>query len=77
MHIYVDFDDCLCETARAFSKLAPEMFNKDEHGLQNARLYCLNKYGRDHFIKNSNSTRVIICHDIAKNRNLRVGQQND
>ena len=28
MHIYVDFDDCLCETARAFSKLAPEMFNK-------------------------------------------------
>ena len=28
----------------------------DEHGLKNARLYCLNKYGRDHFIKNSNST---------------------
>ena len=56
MHIYVDFDDCLCETARAFSKLAPEMFNKDEHGLQNARLNCLNKYGRDYFIKNSNST---------------------
>ena len=28
MHIYVDFDDCLCETARAFSKLALEMFNK-------------------------------------------------
>lgn len=21
MRIYVDFDDCLCETARAFSKL--------------------------------------------------------
>ena len=28
MHIYVDFDDCLCETARVFSKLALEMFNK-------------------------------------------------
>ena len=28
----------------------------DEHGLKNARLYCLNKYGRDYFIKNSNST---------------------
>ena len=133
MRIYVDFDDCLCETGRAFSKLVLEMFNKhvpydqihyfeldrsfdldaeqyerfmlrghepeillsfdatpgaaetinewiscghevsiitgrpssvyepsriwlDEHGLKNARLYCLNKYGRDHFIKNSNST---------------------
>ena len=28
MRIYVDFDDCLCETAKAFSKLALEMFNK-------------------------------------------------
>ena len=133
MRIYVDFDDCLCETGRAFTKLVLEMFNKhvsydqmhyfeldrsfgldaeqyerfmlrahepeillsydatpgaaetinewiacghevsvitgrpssayelsriwlDEHGLKNVRLYCLNKYGRDHFIKNSNST---------------------
>ena len=130
MKIYVDFDDCLCETARAFSKLSEEMFGKivpyerirffeldksfglnneeyerfmlkghepeellsieetpgasaainewiacghevsiitgrpfsayepsrrwlDEHGLQNVRLYCLNKYGRDSFIKGS------------------------
>ena len=133
MRIYVDFDDCLCETARAFSKLALEMFDKhvpyeqiyyfeldrtfdldagqyerlmlrahqpeillsldatpgaaetinewisrgydvsiitgrpssvyepsriwlDEHGLQHAKLYCFNKYGRNHFIKNSNNT---------------------
>ena len=28
MRVYVDFDDCLCETGRAFSKLALEMFNK-------------------------------------------------
>ena len=130
MRIYVDFDDCLCETGRSFSKLVMEMFNKnipydqmnyfeldksfdldeeqyeqfmtrahepeiilsfdatpgapetinewisrgyevsvitgrpssvyessriwlDEHGLKNVRLYCLNKYGRDFFIKNS------------------------
>ena len=130
MQIYVDYDDCLCETARSFSKLAVEMFDKnvpyeeirffdldksfglndaqyerfmirghqpevllsyeetpgassvinewisrghevsiitgrpfsaygpsrkwlDAHGLQRARLYCLNKYGRDGFIKNS------------------------
>ena len=26
MNIYVDFDDCLCETARHFSTLAEEMF---------------------------------------------------
>ncbi len=131
MRIYVDFDDCLCETARYYSKLAAEMFGKDvpyeeirffeldktfglnddqyerfmirghepevllsydetpgasavinewincghqvsvitgrpfsayepsrkwldNHGLQTARLYCFNKYGRDSFIKNSN-----------------------
>lgn len=130
MNIYVDFDDCLCETARAFSKLAVEMFGRnvpyeefrffeldktfglteeqfeqfmirghrpdvllsyeetpgassvvnewiscghkvsvitgrpfsayepsrkwlDLHGLQKAKLYCFNKYGRDSFIKNS------------------------
>ena len=130
MQIYVDFDDCLCETGRSFATLAVEMFGKnvpyeemrffeldksfdlngeqyerfmirghepemlmsyeetpgassvinewmstghevsiitgrpfsayepsrkwlDNHGLQNAKLYCLNKYGRDSFIKNS------------------------
>ena len=29
MNIYVDFDDCLCETGRAFSTLAAEMFGID------------------------------------------------
>ena len=29
MNIYVDFDDCLCETGRAFSALAAEMFGID------------------------------------------------
>lgn len=130
MKIYVDFDDCLCETAREFSKIAVEMFGKsvpyenirffdldksfdlnkeeferfmirghqpevllsyeetpgasevinewighghevsvitgrpfsayepsrkwlDDHGLKNVRLYCLNKYGRDSFAKDS------------------------
>ena len=130
MKIYVDFDDCLCETARSFSELVAEMFGKnvpyekiryfeldrsfelneeqyerlmirgheadvllsydetpgasevinewiscghevsvitgrpyaayepsrrwlDEHGLSNVDLYCLNKYGRSSFIKNS------------------------
>ena len=127
--IYVDFDDCLSETARAWSTLAAEMFGihvpyekmlffdldkafglteeqferfmlrghepdvllsyeetpgassvlndwiargyevdvitgrpsyayeasrqwLDLHGIRDARLYCLNKYGRDGFIKN-------------------------
>ncbi len=27
--IYIDFDDCLCETARYFSKLGYELFKKD------------------------------------------------
>ena len=130
MKIYVDYDDCLCETARNFSDLAMEMFGKnvpyekiryfeldksfdlneeqfvqfmskghepdvllsyeetpgasevinewlseghdvsiitgrpfssyepsrqwlDRHGLKDVKLYCLNKYGRDGFIKDS------------------------
>ena len=130
MNFYVDFDDCLCETARHFSGLVKEMFCKDvpyeeiryfdlqrsfsitgqqfeelmlkghrpevllsyeetpgaiktvnswideghdvsvitgrpysayeasrewldRHGLGRVRLYCLNKYGRDSFIKSS------------------------
>ncbi|MBO4457039.1 MAG: 2-dehydropantoate 2-reductase [Butyrivibrio sp.] len=130
MKFYVDFDDCLCETARAFTVLVKRLFGKDvpyekvhffnlqqsfeltddeyeklmleghrtkellaydetpgasevlnelidkghevfvitgrpassydasrrwldEHGLERATLFCLNKYGRDSFIKNS------------------------
>ena len=130
MNIYVDFDDCLCETARHFCVLAEDLFGKtvpyediryfdlqrsfsltedqyeymmteahkpeillsyeetpgasavvngwidsghevsvitgrpyrtyeasrmwlDGHGLERAGLYCLNKYGRDSFIRNS------------------------
>ena len=29
MKIYVDFDDCLCETGRAFADLAAELFGKN------------------------------------------------
>ena len=29
MNIYVDFDDCLCETGRAFSRLVFDLFGKD------------------------------------------------
>ena len=130
MNIYVDFDDCLCETARHFSVLAADLFGKnipyddinffdlqrsfsltdeqyeymmkeghkpevllsyketpgasetvnrwiceghdvciitgrpyssyepsrkwlDLHGLENVKLYCLDKYGRDSFYKKS------------------------
>ena len=123
MNIYVDFDDCLCETARHFSTLAAELFGLDVpyeniryfdlqksfsltneqyqhmmteghkpgaaeavnrwldlghdvsiitgrpyssyeasrewldlHGFERVRLYCLNKYGRDGFYKNSESS---------------------
>ena len=133
MNIYVDFDDCLCETARYFSKLAGELFglnipyeqiryfnlqksfsltdeqydemmikghtpevllSYDEtpgaieainswldnghnvkiitgrpfsafeasrewlnrHGLERLELFCLNKYGRDNFLKGSTFT---------------------
>ena len=28
MNIYVDYDDCLCETARAFTVIAERLFGK-------------------------------------------------
>ena len=42
MQIYVDFDDCLCETARYYSKLAAEMFGKDVP-YEKIRFFELNK----------------------------------
>ena len=133
MNIYIDFDDCLCETARHFSVLAAELFGKDvpyediryfdlqksfslteeqyeymmaeghkpsallsyaetpgaaltvnrwldlgydisiitgrpyssyeasrewldQHGFERVRLYCLNKYSRDGFYRNSEAS---------------------
>ena len=40
-------------TGRPFSAYEPSRKWLDNHGLQRAKLYCLNKYGRDSFIKNS------------------------
>ena len=43
-------------TGRPSSVYEPSRIWLDEHGLKDARLYCLNKYGRNFFLKNSNST---------------------
>lgn len=43
-------------TGRPSSVYEPSRMWLDEHGLKNVRLYCLNKYGSDFFIKNSNYT---------------------
>ena len=40
-------------TGRPFSAYEPSRLWLDDHGFQNVRLYCLNKYGRDSFIKGS------------------------
>ena len=29
MNIYIDYDDCLCETARNFSMLVKQMYDKN------------------------------------------------
>ena len=42
MKIYVDYDDCLCETARSFSELAIEMFDKHVP-YEDIRFFELNK----------------------------------
>ena len=41
-------------TGRPYSSYEASREWLDRHGLQNAGLYCLDKYGRENFIKNSN-----------------------
>ncbi|MDD5929376.1 MAG: hypothetical protein PUC37_06170 [Spirochaetales bacterium] len=53
MNIYVDFDDCLCETGRPSRAYDASREWLNQHGLEKVNLYCLNKYGRDNFIKGS------------------------
>ena len=40
-------------TGRPFSAYEPSRAWLDSHGLQDARLYCLDKYGRENFLKGS------------------------
>ena len=42
MKIYVDFDDCLCETARAFTDIADRLFGK-KVPYENVRFFNLQK----------------------------------
>lgn len=42
MNIYIDFDDCLCETARHFTYLVSDMFNK-EVPYENIKYFNLQK----------------------------------
>ena len=42
MRIYVDYDDCLCETARSFVKLAKEMFGRNA-AYEDIRFFELDK----------------------------------
>ena len=42
MKIYVDYDDCLCETARRFSRLVDELFGIDVP-YENIRYFNLQK----------------------------------
>ena len=47
MRIYVDYDDCLCETARSFVKLAKEMFGRNA-AYEDIRFFELDKsFGLD------------------------------
>ena len=42
MNIYVDFDDCLCETARYFTVLVKELYGK-EVPYEDVRFFDLQK----------------------------------
>ncbi|MCR4647909.1 MAG: 2-dehydropantoate 2-reductase [Lachnospiraceae bacterium] len=68
MKIYVDFDDCICETARNFSDLAVEMF--DIHvPYENIRFFDLDKAFNlteeqyDRFLQRGHEPEVLLSYD--------------
>ena len=70
MNIYIDFDDCLCETARAFSKLAQEMFNKHVpyeqiHYFELERSFDLNVEQYERFMLRGHDPEVLLSYDAT------------
>ncbi len=74
MRIYVDFGDCLCETGRAFSRLALEMFKKhvpyDQiHYFELDRAFDLDAEQYERFMLRGMSQRC--CCRLMQRRELR------
>ena len=70
MHIYVDFDDCLCETGRAFSKLALEMFSKhvpyeQMHCFEMDRSFDLDAEEYERFMLRGHDPEILLSYDAT------------
>ena len=70
MRIYVDFDDCLCETGRAFSKLVLEMFNKhvpyDQiHYFELDRSFDLDAEQYERFMLRAHEPEILLSYDAT------------
>jgi hypothetical protein len=84
MRIYVDFDDCLCETGRAFSKLALEMFNKHVpyeqiHYFELDRSFDLDAEQYERFMLRAHEPEILLSYDAPTGRafagSLRVSEK--
>ena len=70
MRIYVDFDDCLCETGRAFSKLALEMFHKhvpydQMHYFELDRSFDLDAEQYERFMLQAHEPQLLLSYDAT------------
>ena len=79
MRIYVDFDDCLCETARAFSKLAQEMFNKHVpyeqiHYFELERSFDLNAEQYERFMLRAHEPEILLSYDATPGAAEKIGR---
>lgn len=68
MNIYIDYDDCLCETARSFSKLAIEMFDKyvpyeDIHFFELEKSFNLDEKQYEQFMIRGHQPEVLLSYD--------------
>ena len=70
MRIYVDFDDCLCKTGRAFSKLAQKMFNKHVpyeqiHYFELDRSFDLDAKQYDRLMRRAHEPEILLSFDAT------------
>ena len=70
MRIYVDFDDCLCETGRAFSRLALEMFGKhvpyeQMHAFELDRSFDLDAEQYRRFMLRGHEPEMLLSYDAT------------
>lgn len=72
MKFYVDFDDCLCETARSFTEIAARLFNKnvpyeDVRFFNLQKSFDLNDEEYEQLMEEGHNPEILLAYDETPN----------